>query len=279
MSSSPITETPKTKIIRKNPCDDCGKKFYKKHLTESNTGKYYCEVCINKDESSEDDDESSEDDDESIEDDDESSEDDDESSEEEEVEVKVCGVENFRCESCTHCSRTKPCECEFVGCDVVGGTCNRQSRVYEREDDDESSEEEQAEVKVEEEVEVKVDEEEKLIRQLEIVRTEKMEKNNSDIQKQVDECMRIIEEQRQKMAELRKKFIVRNGEGQNRVRLGKKVEMTDEAREKKRAYDRKWAAVNQDKKREAAKRYNDKKRNIITSKTEGGLFVNEETEA
>lgn len=32
----------------------------------------------------------------------------------------VCGVDGYRCEECTHCARTKPCEC---GCGLLGGTC------------------------------------------------------------------------------------------------------------------------------------------------------------
>jgi len=37
--------------------------------------------------------------------------------------------ENNRCEECTYCQRTRPCECGE--CDVVGGTCEKQSKLYE----------------------------------------------------------------------------------------------------------------------------------------------------
>ena len=35
------------------------------------------------------------------------------------VEEVVCTDEN-RCEECTHCARTRPCEC---GCSLIGGSC------------------------------------------------------------------------------------------------------------------------------------------------------------
>jgi hypothetical protein len=47
-----------------------------------------------------------------------------------------CTDEN-RCEECTHCVRTRPCECGE--CDVVGGTCEAQSKKYEQEQEDEGS--------------------------------------------------------------------------------------------------------------------------------------------
>jgi hypothetical protein len=33
---------------------------------------------------------------------------------------QVCGECDYRCEECTHCARTKPCEC---GCGFLGGSC------------------------------------------------------------------------------------------------------------------------------------------------------------
>jgi hypothetical protein len=41
-----------------------------------------------------------------------------------------CNDDN-RCEECCHCNRTRPCECGE--CDVVGGTCEAQSKKYEEE--------------------------------------------------------------------------------------------------------------------------------------------------
>jgi hypothetical protein len=35
-------------------------------------------------------------------------------------EQEVCGENGYRCEECTVCARTKPCEC---GCGLLGGTC------------------------------------------------------------------------------------------------------------------------------------------------------------
>jgi len=32
----------------------------------------------------------------------------------------VCGENGYRCEECTECARTTPCEC---GCGLLGGTC------------------------------------------------------------------------------------------------------------------------------------------------------------
>jgi len=37
--------------------------------------------------------------------------------------------ENNRCEECTYCQRTRPCECGE--CDVIGGTCEKQLKLYE----------------------------------------------------------------------------------------------------------------------------------------------------
>jgi hypothetical protein len=34
---------------------------------------------------------------------------------------------------CTHCQRTRPCECERPECDVIGGTCDWMIEKYERE--------------------------------------------------------------------------------------------------------------------------------------------------
>jgi len=46
------------------------------------------------------------------------------------VEDNECN-ENNRCEECTYCHRTRPCECGE--CDVIGGTCEKQSKLYEDE--------------------------------------------------------------------------------------------------------------------------------------------------
>ncbi len=35
-------------------------------------------------------------------------------------EEEVCGENGYRCEECTVCARTKPCEC---GCGLLGGSC------------------------------------------------------------------------------------------------------------------------------------------------------------
>jgi hypothetical protein len=42
-------------------------------------------------------------------------------------------TDEARCEDCTHCARTKPCECGT--CDVVGGTCEEQLKMYEEEEE------------------------------------------------------------------------------------------------------------------------------------------------
>jgi len=44
-----------------------------------------------------------------------------------------CDDDN-RCEECCHCNRTRPCECGE--CDVVGGTCEAQSKKYEEEEEE-----------------------------------------------------------------------------------------------------------------------------------------------
>ena len=36
-----------------------------------------------------------------------------------------------RCDECTYCVRTRPCECG--SCEVVGGTCEEQMKIYEEE--------------------------------------------------------------------------------------------------------------------------------------------------
>jgi hypothetical protein len=37
----------------------------------------------------------------------------------------------IRCEECTYCVKTRPCECGC--CEVVGGTCEEQMKIYEEE--------------------------------------------------------------------------------------------------------------------------------------------------
>jgi hypothetical protein len=43
-------------------------------------------------------------------------------------EEEECGIYK-RCEECTYCARTKPCECG--DCNVIGGTCEKQIKIYE----------------------------------------------------------------------------------------------------------------------------------------------------